>query len=142
MASYLKLTTTFHASQNKSSFHVSTPSPTLHISRKYPHIHMTMSTGSSSSSSSSSLSLGGFGTQKRDMNLKVAHVATKLVPPTRRVTDDVTEVIAPPLPPLPRTQKEETKNDGGRLAAWTSIRQERWEGELQVEGDIPLWLVN
>ncbi|PKA56921.1 Carotenoid cleavage dioxygenase 8 like B, chloroplastic [Apostasia shenzhenica] len=28
----------------------------------------------------------------------------------------------------------------GRLAAWTSIRQERWEGELQVQGEIPLWL--
>ncbi|XP_008810664.2 carotenoid cleavage dioxygenase 8 homolog B, chloroplastic-like [Phoenix dactylifera] len=28
----------------------------------------------------------------------------------------------------------------GKLAAWTSIRQERWEGELVVEGEIPLWL--
>lgn len=25
--------------------------------------------------------------------------------------------------------------------AWTSIRQERWEGELEVEGQLPLWLV-
>lgn len=25
--------------------------------------------------------------------------------------------------------------------AWTSVRQERWEGELVVEGEIPLWLV-
>ncbi|KAJ8751149.1 hypothetical protein K2173_016330 [Erythroxylum novogranatense] len=24
--------------------------------------------------------------------------------------------------------------------AWTSVRQERWEGELVVEGEIPLWL--
>ncbi|KAJ6801198.1 putative carotenoid cleavage dioxygenase 8-like protein B, chloroplastic isoform X1 [Iris pallida] len=28
----------------------------------------------------------------------------------------------------------------GKLGAWTSIRQERWEGELEVEGEIPLWL--
>lgn len=27
------------------------------------------------------------------------------------------------------------------LAAWKSIQQERWEGELNVEGEIPLWLV-
>ena len=118
MANYLKLATTFHASQNKTSFHVFTSSSsTSQISPTYPHIHMTMSAGSSSS----------FGTQKRDMNLKVAHVTAN--------------VIAPSLPPLPRTQKEETKSNGGRLAAWTSIKQERWEGELQVEGDIPLWLV-
>nr|ABF70124.1 dioxygenase-related protein [Musa balbisiana] len=29
---------------------------------------------------------------------------------------------------------------GGKLAAWTSIRQERWEGKLVVEGDVPRWL--
>ncbi|RWW29741.1 hypothetical protein GW17_00005724 [Ensete ventricosum] len=29
---------------------------------------------------------------------------------------------------------------GGKLAAWTSVRQERWEGKLVVEGDVPLWL--
>ncbi|RAL52918.1 hypothetical protein DM860_007686 [Cuscuta australis] len=27
-----------------------------------------------------------------------------------------------------------------KLAAWTSVRQERWEGELVVEGEIPKWL--
>nr|GLL38076.1 carotenoid cleavage dioxygenase 8 homolog B, chloroplastic [Ipomoea trifida] len=27
-----------------------------------------------------------------------------------------------------------------KLAAWTSVRQERWEGELFVEGEIPKWL--
>nr|XP_010924674.1 carotenoid cleavage dioxygenase 8 homolog B, chloroplastic [Elaeis guineensis] len=38
-------------------------------------------------------------------------------------------------------QSVETEGDGdGKLAAWTSIRQERWEGELVVEGEIPLWL--
>ncbi|URD89200.1 Carotenoid cleavage dioxygenase [Musa troglodytarum] len=29
---------------------------------------------------------------------------------------------------------------GGKLSAWTSIRQERWEGKLVVEGDVPRWL--
>ncbi|KAK8965214.1 hypothetical protein KSP40_PGU003339 [Platanthera guangdongensis] len=28
----------------------------------------------------------------------------------------------------------------GEHAAWTSVRQERWEGELQVQGEIPIWL--
>ncbi|TVU26021.1 hypothetical protein EJB05_28546 [Eragrostis curvula] len=27
-----------------------------------------------------------------------------------------------------------------KLSAWTSIRQERWEGDLAVEGHLPLWL--
>ncbi|KAL8255884.1 hypothetical protein R6Q59_030951 [Mikania micrantha] len=30
--------------------------------------------------------------------------------------------------------------DERRLVAWTSVRQERWEGELVVEGEIPKWL--
>lgn len=28
-----------------------------------------------------------------------------------------------------------------KLAAWSSVRQERWQGELSVQGEIPLWLV-
>lgn len=28
-----------------------------------------------------------------------------------------------------------------KAAAWTSICQEKWEGELVVQGEIPLWLV-
>ncbi|RCV27322.1 hypothetical protein SETIT_5G315700v2 [Setaria italica] len=27
-----------------------------------------------------------------------------------------------------------------KLSAWTSVRQERWEGDLAVEGHLPLWL--
>lgn len=27
-----------------------------------------------------------------------------------------------------------------KLAAWTSVRQDRWEGELHVDGEIPQWL--
>ncbi|XP_047306933.1 carotenoid cleavage dioxygenase 8 homolog B, chloroplastic [Impatiens glandulifera] len=40
-------------------------------------------------------------------------------------------VVAPP---------QELAGKNQKLAAWTSIRQERWEGELTVQGDIPLWL--
>ncbi|KAK6927357.1 Carotenoid oxygenase [Dillenia turbinata] len=51
----------------------------------------------------------------------------------------VTNVATAP----PATSWIETETTGSKerkLAAWTSIRQERWEGELVVEGEIPLWL--
>lgn len=46
----------------------------------------------------------------------------------------------PPLIASPTPKKGET-NNGGKLSAWTSITQERWEGELHVQGQIPSWLV-
>lgn len=55
-----------------------------------------------------------------------------------------TNVASPPLPAvapllLPR---RDSGNSGDRShVAWTSVRQERWEGELLVQGEIPLWLV-
>ncbi|GFS31243.1 carotenoid cleavage dioxygenase 8 [Actinidia rufa] len=61
-----------------------------------------------------------FSKKKNSKDLMVTNVATEL-PPT----------IPPP--------KKEISGDR-KLAAWTSIRQERWEGELVVEGEIPLWL--
>lgn len=30
---------------------------------------------------------------------------------------------------------------GDRHVAWSSVKQERWQGELVVEGEIPKWLV-
>ncbi|TVU35131.1 hypothetical protein EJB05_17002, partial [Eragrostis curvula] len=33
-----------------------------------------------------------------------------------------------------------TGDRGAKHSAWTSIRQERWEGDLAVEGHLPLWL--
>lgn len=45
----------------------------------------------------------------------------------------------PPPAVLPRPKKEVTSVP--KLAAWTSVKQERWEGELAVEGEIPQWLV-
>nr|ADP37984.1 carotenoid cleavage dioxygenase 8 [Actinidia chinensis] len=47
--------------------------------------------------------------------------------------------VATELPPTIPPPKKEISDDR-KLAAWTSIRQERWEGELVVEGEIPLWL--
>ncbi|XXG45843.1 hypothetical protein AAC387_Pa02g0816 [Persea americana] len=39
--------------------------------------------------------------------------------------------------PSPATTENYNEKE---LAAWKSIQQERWEGELNVEGEIPLWL--
>lgn len=60
---------------------------------------------------------------KKNLDLKlVTKVASQL------------PVIVPP--PDQQVIKREKK-----LAAWTSVCQERWEGELVVEGELPLWLV-
>ena len=48
--------------------------------------------------------------------------------------------VATPLPtiaPSWETEKVVKRNH----VAWTSVKQERWEGELIVQGEIPLWLV-
>ncbi|KAK1315495.1 hypothetical protein QJS10_CPA06g00776 [Acorus calamus] len=55
----------------------------------------------------------------------VAGVATRPPPPAY--------VLSPP--------PTETDHHGSsKLAAWSSVRQRRWEGELAVDGEIPLWL--
>ncbi|GMH10797.1 hypothetical protein Nepgr_012638 [Nepenthes gracilis] len=56
----------------------------------------------------------------------VANIATK-------------QPLIAPAPPPPPLEKEEARNNG-KLAAWTSIKQEKWEGEVVVEGEIPSWL--
>ncbi|KAL6985441.1 Carotenoid cleavage dioxygenase 8, chloroplastic [Sarracenia purpurea var. burkii] len=53
-------------------------------------------------------------------SLAIANVATRL----------------PATVPPPETEVSCER----KLAAWTSVRQERWEGELVVEGEIPQWL--
>jgi carlactone synthase/all-trans-10'-apo-beta-carotenal 13,14-cleaving dioxygenase len=54
-------------------------------------------------------------------------------------------VVAPPARPVvtaPRRREGRTGGSGtDQLVAWKSIRQERWEGALEVEGELPLWLV-
>lgn len=49
--------------------------------------------------------------------------------------------VASKLPAVVPPPEREVASSG-KLVAWTSIRQERWEGELDVEGKIPLWLVS
>ncbi|KAI3910867.1 hypothetical protein MKW98_022554 [Papaver atlanticum] len=56
--------------------------------------------------------------------VKVTNVATR--PPPQSIS------LAPDI--------ESTDEDEHKSVAWTSIRQERWEGELAVDGEIPLWL--
>ncbi|KAH0989836.1 hypothetical protein GBA52_001319 [Prunus armeniaca] len=53
-----------------------------------------------------------------------------------------TNVASPPLPAVaPLLPRRESGNSGNQShVAWTSVRQERWEGELLVQGEIPLWL--
>lgn len=59
----------------------------------------------------------------------------------------VTNVATPPLPKtssppqLPSYQGGDGRDPSHVHVAWTSVRQERWEGELVVDGEIPLWLV-
>ncbi|XP_073127449.1 carotenoid cleavage dioxygenase 8 homolog B, chloroplastic [Henckelia pumila] len=56
----------------------------------------------------------------KNRSLTVTNVATK--PPT---------VAAP---------TDQVRGNDQKLVAWTSVKQERWEGELDVQGEIPLWL--
>jgi len=53
-----------------------------------------------------------------------------------------TNVASPPLPAVaaPHLPPRRESDDRGSHVAWTSVRQERWEGELHVQGQIPLWL--
>ncbi|XP_049373682.1 carotenoid cleavage dioxygenase 8 homolog B, chloroplastic isoform X2 [Solanum verrucosum] len=48
--------------------------------------------------------------------------------------------VASQLPVIVPPPDQEVINKEKKLAAWTSVRQERWEGELIVEGELPLWL--
>ncbi|OEL31832.1 Carotenoid cleavage dioxygenase 8-like protein A, chloroplastic [Dichanthelium oligosanthes] len=48
---------------------------------------------------------------------------------------------ARPVKATTSADQEATMDSGTKLSAWTSVRQERWEGELAVEGRLPDWLV-
>lgn len=63
----------------------------------------------------------------------------------RNLQDHLTVAnVASPLPVIAPPPEERSGTTGGRRhhVAWTSIPQERWEGELLVQGQIPLWLVS
>ncbi|GLT48200.1 hypothetical protein SLA2020_218400 [Shorea laevis] len=49
-------------------------------------------------------------------------------------------VASPTRIAAPSLDNETIADRNQNHVAWTSIRQERWEGELVVEGEIPLWL--
>ncbi|XP_011082234.2 carotenoid cleavage dioxygenase 8 homolog B, chloroplastic [Sesamum indicum] len=42
--------------------------------------------------------------------------------------------------PVVALPKQGIQTNYEKLVAWTSVKQERWQGELQVQGQIPLWL--
>ncbi|KAM3282139.1 carotenoid cleavage dioxygenase 8 B, chloroplastic [Capsicum chacoense] len=48
--------------------------------------------------------------------------------------------VASQLPVIVPPRDQHVTKKEKKLAAWTSVRQERWEGELVVEGELPLWL--
>ncbi|WCJ29523.1 Carotenoid cleavage dioxygenase 8 chloroplastic [Euphorbia peplus] len=50
----------------------------------------------------------------------------------------ITNVATQP-PPIMLSPEKDVHSDRDHVA-WTSVRQERWEGELLVQGEIPLWL--
>lgn len=63
-----------------------------------------------------------FSKKSKSRELSIVSVATDLPP----------IVLQPPWKEVTKVQK---------LVAWTSVREERWEGKLVVEGEIPQWLV-
>ncbi|XP_076902034.1 carotenoid cleavage dioxygenase 8 homolog B, chloroplastic-like [Bidens hawaiensis] len=48
--------------------------------------------------------------------------------------------VATNKPEIAQTPFQNEVADERKLVAWTSVRQERWEGELVVNGEIPKWL--
>ncbi|XP_076935954.1 carotenoid cleavage dioxygenase 8 homolog B, chloroplastic-like isoform X1 [Bidens hawaiensis] len=48
--------------------------------------------------------------------------------------------VATDLPPVVQQPPRKEVAKERKLAAWTSVQQDRWEGELVVEGEIPKWL--
>uniref|UniRef100_A0ACD5VJL6 Uncharacterized protein n=1 Tax=Avena sativa TaxID=4498 RepID=A0ACD5VJL6_AVESA len=74
------------------------------------------------------------GSKKRAVAQPLAAGAVTEAPPPA--------VIAPaPARPVVSTPRRREGNAGtDQLVAWKSVRQERWEGVLEVEGELPLWL--
>ncbi|KAF4372691.1 hypothetical protein F8388_000858 [Cannabis sativa] len=67
-------------------------------------------------------------------NSKIMNVATPPIMPK-------TSPVPPPLQPPEKKSLRREWSGSDHHVAWTSVRQERWEGELLVDGDIPLWLL-
>ncbi|PIA64773.1 hypothetical protein AQUCO_00100324v1 [Aquilegia coerulea] len=54
--------------------------------------------------------------------------------------DSVVTRVATRSPPVFMPSPKIKTDHESKLAAWKSIQQERWEGDLVVEGEIPIWL--
>jgi len=54
--------------------------------------------------------------------------------------DSMVPKVATQAPTVFPSLEKELAGDRNHVA-WTSVRQERYEGELAVQGEIPLWLV-
>ncbi|KAJ4797416.1 Carotenoid cleavage dioxygenase 8 [Rhynchospora pubera] len=71
-------------------------------------------------------SVGSIHLDKKLGHSVITHVATE------------PRVTVPVIPPIETARPDSTSK--GKISAWTSVRQERWAGELAIEGKIPLWL--
>ncbi|KAF8751424.1 hypothetical protein HU200_012100 [Digitaria exilis] len=76
--------------------------------------------------------------------LCAAPCAFLLSPPRSRQTNPLSATArrnaARAVTATTSSAEEATTDCGTKLSAWTSVRQERWEGELAVEGHLPDWL--
>lgn len=70
---------------------------------------------------------------------RVSHFFAKPTVSTKKTKTNIVNV-ATNLPGISKLEKQ-VPDDDRKLVAWTSVQQERWEGELNVEGEIPKWLV-
>jgi hypothetical protein len=71
-----------------------------------------------------------------DMSGRINHGVTL----KRNVRGLTVTNVATPSPAIALSRETESAVNRNHVA-WTSVRQESWEGELIVEGEIPLWLV-
>lgn len=84
-----------------------------------------------------------FGNNNNNNNNKVSFCKTQRISNLQNLTISTNVVTNNPATAPPPERSPETTVSGGphHHPAWTSILQDRWEGELQVQGQIPLWLV-
>ncbi|XP_073026535.1 carotenoid cleavage dioxygenase 8 homolog B, chloroplastic [Primulina eburnea] len=69
---------------------------------------------------------------------KTVAVSEKTMKLVKHRSLTVTNVATKPPAVAPSTEK--VWGNDQKLVAWRSVQQERWEGELDVQGEIPLWL--
>ncbi|KAJ0605462.1 putative oxidoreductase [Helianthus annuus] len=72
-------------------------------------------------------------------DVRVLSIFGKPMVSTKKATTTIVNV-ATNMPGTTQSPLQKEVVDERKLVAWTSVRQERWEGELVVEGEIPKWL--